>query len=184
MNHCYQSRNPLARTSPLRSIPLFQSASILLRAPAPVFAPVPEPVFAPGYVPPPPPSAEVLARRELECAEASLREYVWVYDFARREIGEANRTHSEALMHGTHVVSPAKPFTKERIRERKSYAFKMFNKRRGQLSAARKRVDAARIALGLPTLAVVEQRQVVAAEVRASKQRPVVSHLSTNRPVI
>ncbi len=171
----YQSRNPLARTSPLRSIPLFQSASILLRAAAPVYAPVPAPVFEPGYVPPPPPSAEKLAQRELANAEASLREYVRVYEGARREIGEANRTHSEALMLGTHVVMPAKAFTKERIRERKSYAFKMFNKRRGQLSAARRRVDAARIALGLPTLAVVERRQIVTAEVRASKQHRVVS---------
>ncbi len=174
----YQSRNPLARTSPLRSIPLFRPASILLRAPKPVFAPVPAPALDPSFVPLPPPSVEELARRELECAEASLREYVRVYDFARREIGEANRTHTTAVMAGKHVVMPAKPFTKERIRERKSAAFKLFNKRRGELSAARKRVDAARIALGLPMLAVVEQRQVVAAEVRASKQHPVVSHLS------
>jgi hypothetical protein len=70
-----------------------------------------------------------------------------------------------------HVVTPGLPIRKERVRELKSQACGLFNKRRGQLCAARRRVDAARIALGLPTLAAVADRQAVAADLQASKTR-------------
>jgi len=172
----YQTRNPIAATNPLRSIPLFQRASAVFgtswhdgtwNQPKP--AVVVELVAAPA-------PASVNPAAELANAEANLRAAVRVYDYARKEIGEANRTKTQETVCNGRVVIAALPFTPERIRQRKSGAFKLFNKRRGELAHARRRLDAARAALGLPVLAKVEDRQVVAAVVRASKQRPVVHH--------
>ena len=80
-----------------------------------------------------------------------------------------------------HVVMPAVRFSVERIRERKSYAFRLYNQRRGQVAVARRRVDAARAALGQPSLALVEERQVIATELRASKRpslQPIASAIT------
>ena len=128
-----------------------------------------EPVVAPA-------PASVNPAAELANAEANLRAAVRVYDYARKEIGEANRTKTQETVCNGRVVIAALPFTPERIRQHKSEAFKLFNKRRGELSHARRRLDAARTALGLPLLAAVDERRVVAAVIRASKQRPVVHH--------
>ncbi len=172
----YQTRNPLAACNPLRSIPLVQRASEVFgkswhdgtwNQPKP--AVVVKPVAAPALVP-------VNPAAELANAEANLRAAVRVYDYARREIGEANRTKTQETVCNGRVVIAALPFTRERIRQRKSEAFKLFNKRRGELIRARRRVDAARAALGLPALAAAVDRRAVAAVVRASKQRPVVQH--------
>jgi hypothetical protein len=58
----------------------------------------------------------------------------------------------------------------------------MFNKRRGELTRARRRVDAARAALGQPSLAVAEEHACTVKIVRASKQRPVHHHASVAAP--
>jgi len=178
----YQTRNPLAACNPLRSIPLMRRASAVFgrswhdgtwNQPKP--AVVVKPVAAP--VP-----ASVDPAAELANAEANLRAAVRVYDYARKEIGEANRTKTRETVCNGRVVIAALPFTPERIRQRKSAAFKLFNKRRGELTHARRRLDAARAALGLPVLATVEDRQASAAEVRANKQRPVVHHAIASVP--
>jgi len=70
------------------------------------------------------------------------------------------------------------------MRERKSAAFRLFNKRRGQVVAARRRVEAARAALNMPTLAAIEQRAATAAMVRASKRLPVHSIASQSPDAI
>jgi hypothetical protein len=139
-------------SNPLRSVPLLRPAAEVLGASwydgtwnQPKAEPVP--VAAAAAV------APVVAldpTRELRAAEAGLREAVRVYDFARRGIGEANATSTAAVLKLGEVVIPAKPYRPERIRERRSYAFRQFNKRRAQLLAARRRLDAARTALGLP----------------------------------
>ena len=172
----YQTRNPIAATNPLRSIPLMRRASEVFgkswhdgtwNQPKP--AVVVKPVAAPA-------PASVNPAAELANAEANLRAAIRVYDYARKEIGEANRTKTRETVCNGRVVIAALPFTSERIRQRKSDAFKLFNKRRGELTHARRRLDVARAALGLPVLATVEDRQASAAVVRANKQRPVVHH--------
>ena len=169
----YQTINPLARTSPLRSIPLLRPAWTLHRAPMPTFAHIPAPVFEQGrgefFVP----TAAALLTREMANAEAALREAVRVYDAARAGIGQANRTRTAAVVAGGRVVMPSLPFTVQRIRERKSAAFRLFNQRRSLLVGARRRVDAARAALGLPSLAAVQERHLVAVTLRVDKARPV-----------
>ncbi len=172
----YQTRNPIAATNPLRSIPLVQRASAVFgtswhagtwNQPKP--AVVVKPVAAPA-------PASVDPAAELANAEANLRAAIRVYDYARKEIGEANRTRTQETVCNGRVVIAALSFTPERIRQRKSEAFKLFNKRRGELIRARCRVDAVRAALDLPALAAAVDRRAVAAVVRASKQRPVVQH--------
>lgn len=64
-------------------------------------------------------------------------------------------------------------FSAARMRERGSYAFRLFNRRRVEIAAARRRVDTARAVLGLPALAVLEERAATKAAVRASKCVPV-----------
>ena len=173
----YQTRNPLARTNPLRSISFMRPASEVFGsawkdgafvAPA-IFAPAPAAVVAP-----------LDPVRELADAEAVLRDVVRVYDVARAGIGEANR-HTLPDPFPAFIRRQAGPFvpvrlSAERIRQRKSAAFSLFNKRRGELSRARRRVDAARAAFGQTSLAVVEERAAVAVVVRASKQALVVHH--------
>ncbi len=172
----YQTRNPIAATNPLRSIPLVQRASAVFgtswhdgtwNQPTPAVAV--KPVAAPA-------PASVNPAAELANAQANLRAAIRVYDYARKEIGEANRTKTRDTVCNGRVVIAALPFTPERIRQHKSEAFKLFNKRRGELSHARRRLDAAGAALGLPLLAAVDECRVVAAVIRASKQRPVVHH--------
>ncbi len=104
-----------------------------IAAPAPVAAPV----------------AIVDPARELRNALAGLKEAVRVYDFARGQIGEANRTASKPVMVNGTAAIPAKLYTREQRRARRSLAFREFNRRRAQLLAARRRLDAARLALGL-----------------------------------
>jgi hypothetical protein len=72
-------------------------------------------------------------------AQAGLREAVRVYDFARREIGQANRG-----IFCNHVI---KNITTERHLALRRAAFLLFNKRREQLAQARRRVIAAEAAL-------------------------------------
>jgi hypothetical protein len=171
----YQTRNLLAVHNPLRSIPMFQPASILIRLPMPTFAPSTAPVFAPYER-----SANDLLISELANAEAALRDVVRVYDAARAAIGEANRhtlpdTLPAFIRRQTGPFVPVR-LSAKRIRARKSAAFTMFNRRRGELSRARCQVDAARSALGLPSLAATEERAAIAVVVRASKHRGTVHH--------
>ncbi len=172
----YQTRNPIAATNPLRSVPLVQRGSAVFGTswhdgtwnqakPAVVVKPMAAP--APASVNP---------AAEMANAEANLRAAIRVYDYARKEIGDANRTRTQETVCNGRVVIAALPFTPERVRQRKSEAFKLFNKRRGELTHARRRLDATRAALGLPALAAAVDRRAVAAVVRASKQRPVVHH--------
>ncbi len=110
------------------------------RVPAvPVAAPAPVAV----------PATPVDPARELHSALAGLKEAVRVYDFARVQIGEANRTASKAVMVNGVAAIPAKPYTTEQRRARRSLAFREFNRRRAQLLAARRRLDAAQLAVGL-----------------------------------
>ncbi len=139
----YQTRNPLAVASPLRSMPTFRHPATVFGASwddgtwnQPKAAPLPE-TRAVAVAAPVDPS------RELLNAAAGLREAQRVYDAAREEIGEANRTRTEAMMVNGRVAMPARQFTPERMRERKSSAFRLFNKRRGQLAAAKRRLAAA-----------------------------------------
>jgi hypothetical protein len=176
----YQTANPRAETSPLRSMPLFRPAAQVFgsawhdgtwnqpKACAP-------PQAAPAA------AAPVDAHRELANAEAALRDAVRVYDAARAGIGEANRTSLPdtlpAFIRAQIVASggsvPIPRLTPDRIRARKSAAFRLFNQRRRELHTARRRVDAARAVLGLPSLTEIEARSVIATEGRASKRRPV-----------
>jgi hypothetical protein len=103
--------------------------------------PVPDAPVAPAPVDP---------VSELRNAEAGLREAVRVYNFARREIADANRSHTDAVIANGMIAIPAKPYTAERRRERRAAAFRLFNKRRAQLITARRRLDAVRLALDLP----------------------------------
>jgi hypothetical protein len=57
---------------------------------------------------------------------------------------------------------PALRFSPGRMRERKSNAFRLFNQRRGQITAARRRMEAARAAMGLPARMVHPMASVTA----------------------
>ena len=149
----YVEMNRKAAHNPLRTGPLYQH-------PAAVFGtsyydgtwnqPRPAPAPVPAEAPATAAAVALDPACELRCAEALMREAVRVYDFARKQIGEANRTHTAAVVKLGQIIIPARPFTAERIRENKRLAFVQFNQRRAQLLAARRRLDAARLALGLP----------------------------------
>ena len=125
--------------NPLRTIPMFQPASMLRRIQPPMLHPaplvLPRPAGRACHVP----SACELAQTVLANAQAGLREAVRVYDFARREIGQANR--------GVFCGHTIRNITAERRRALRRAAFVLFNKRRGQLLQARRRVAAAKLAL-------------------------------------
>lgn len=149
----YVEMNRKAAHNPLRIGPLYQHPAAVFgtsyydgtwNQPRPALPPVPAEAPATGA------SVALDPHRELQRAEALMHEAVRVYDFARKQIGEANRTHTVAVVKLGQVVIPAQPFTAERIRENKRLAFRTFNQRRAQLLAARRRLDAARLALGLP----------------------------------
>ena len=138
----YQTANPRAEASPLRSMPLFRPAAQVFgpawfdgtwnqpKAPAPVQA-------APAV------AAPADAHRELANAEAALRDAVRVYDAARAGIGEANRTilpdtlpaFIRAQIEAAGYPTPIRRLTPERVRARKSAAFRLFNQRRRELHA-------------------------------------------------
>ncbi len=140
----YQTRNPKAVHSPLRSMPLY-------RHPAAVFGTAwydgtwnqPKPAVV---VIPPTPAPPPLTLAE---AEAGLREAVRLYDHARHEIGLANARRRPALIIHGRIAAPAVEFTAERIKREKSYAFSRFNVVRGRLVRARKAAVAARAAAGV-----------------------------------
>ncbi len=67
-----------------------------------------------------------------------LKEVRRCYCFARAEIGEANRTVRKGVQY-----SPDRRLSPQRVRERKSYAFKLLNRRRRELNAAERRLVAA-----------------------------------------
>jgi hypothetical protein len=96
--------------------------------------------------------------RELEAADGALASAQRVYAFARAAIGDANRTSLAPVLCGGRVVSPATRLTAQRVRERKSDAFRLFNLRRGQLAAAKRRVAAARKAVA-PVVTVASTRR-------------------------
>ncbi len=138
----YQTRNPRAVASPLRSAVMNKPGWAVFgpswhdgtwsqpkAAPAPVQAAV---INLPPFCP----------SRELANAEAALREMRRCYVVARAGIGEANRTVIPGDRH-----APDRRLSPERVRERKSYAFKLLNRRRRELTAAERGVAAARIAL-------------------------------------
>lgn len=126
-------------TNPLRAIPMFQPASVLARMQHPTQHPAPPPLPRPAGHACHVPDARELAQTALLNAQAGLREAVRVYDFARREIGQANRG-----VFAGHII---KNITVERRRALRRAAFLLFNKRRGQLVQARRRVAAAELAL-------------------------------------
>jgi hypothetical protein len=158
-----------SETNPLASIPLFRPADPIMKP----FDPMPAAPMGPYTGPQLPPSEQELLRRELANAEAALAELVNTLRVARAGIGEANRTHTAPVMSGNRVLYPAQRFSAERMRERKSAAFRLFNKRRGQIAAARRRVEAARAAMKQPSLMFIEERAATAAAVRVSKRVPV-----------
>ena len=178
----YQTRNPLARTNPLRSMPLFRPAVSLVRAaPAPLCAPVSlaaDPDWSPRT--PVTLATRILDERELRNAEAALLDIMRAYAVARAGIGEANRRTLPDTLPAfiRRQVGPFVPvvLSADQVRARKSTAFSLFNKRRGELARARRRVDAARAVFAQPSLSFTEEQIAVAVAVRASKQRPVVRH--------
>ena len=125
--------------NPLRAIPMFQPASMLRQIAPPVQRSAPpvltRPVGHAAYVP----TARDLAQTELANAQAGLREATRVYDFARREIGQANR--------GMFCNRVIQNITAERRTVLRRAAFMLFNKRRAQLAKALRRVAAAELAL-------------------------------------
>lgn len=139
-------RTPGAEIGPLRSVPLARpvrepSAASLhpVAAPEPIVGPIP------GIAPP---SARELAERAVRNAEAGLREAEHRLSVARRGIGEANRTHTEGRFDRRgRVVTAPRPFTAERVRERKAAAFRFLNSRRVLVRDALRRVAEARAAL-------------------------------------
>lgn len=141
----YQARDPRAVMNTLRSTPLVRSISGLLDRPVHPVAPVAPLGGAIAGIAPPTPRE--LAERALRNAEAELRSAERTYTAARRGIGEANRTHTAGVMSRGRVLMPPRPFTPERIRERKSVAFRLLNQRRADLRAAMCRVAEARAAL-------------------------------------
>ena len=169
----------VSETNPLRSIPLFRPASTLRRAeprdwPDLATAAI-DSDFQPAHHPEP--TAQQRAERVLANAEAALLEALSCHAAARAGIGEANRTTLPDTL-PAFIRRQAGPFvpvrlTAERVRQRKSQAFRLFNQRRRELARARHAVDAARASLGLPSLAAVAERHETAAAVRASKRCPV-----------
>jgi hypothetical protein len=137
--HYVGTRTPRATHSPLRSIPMFQPASTLRQIQPLVQHPAPPVTVRPTGHACHVPDARELAQTALANAQAGLREAVRVYDFARREIGQANR--------GVFAGHAIKNITPERRRALRRAAFLLFNKRRGQLVQARRRVAAAELAL-------------------------------------
>ena len=125
--------------NPLHAIPMFQPASVLRQIAPPVRRPAALiQTAAPGrawHVP----TARELAQTALANAHAGPREATRVYDFARREIGQANRG-----IFCNHVI---KNITAERRTALRRAAFVLFNRRRGQLVQAQRRVAAAELAL-------------------------------------
>lgn len=105
----YRSRNPLAATAPLRSVPLY-------RHPAAVFGATwhdgtwnqPRPAPAAPVVMRPAMPATIEA--ELQAAAAVLREAEQCFATARRLLGEANRTRSADLVVAGRVVMPGRPY--------------------------------------------------------------------------
>ena len=159
-----------SQTDPLASIPLFRAAVSIMRPFEQAPASAGPMSFPTHYLPR---TEQQQREQDLANAEAMLAEAMRAFDAARAGIGEANRTSTAPVMSGVRVLMPALRYSPERMRERKSYAFRFFNQRRGQVAAARRRVEAARAALGLPTLASLEARAVTREAVRASKRVPV-----------
>jgi hypothetical protein len=104
---------------------------------------------APFVAPVAPAPVALDPQRELRAADVGIRDAVRVYDLARKEIGAANATRAVAMVKLGQVI-PSHPYTPERVHERQSAALKLFNRRRAQLIAARRRSDVARLALDLP----------------------------------
>jgi len=137
----YVMLNRRISNNPLLAVPL-------LRHPAAVFGtawhdgtwnqPKAEPI--PYLAPVVPAPVALDPGRELRVAGAGMRDAVRVYDFARKR--SARRTRRGPSL------PPA--CTPERISARQSATFTLFNKHRAQLIAARRRLDATRLALGLP----------------------------------
>ena len=125
--------------NPLRAIPMFQPSSALRHIQPPVQHPAPPVLVRPAghdaYVP----TARDLAQTGLANAQVGLREAVRVYDFARGQISEANR--------GMFCGRVIRDITAERRTALRRDAFVLFNRRRGQLVQALRRVAAAELAL-------------------------------------
>ncbi len=125
--------------NPLRAIPMFQPASVLARMQQPMQHPALPVMVRPAGHACHVPDARELAQTALLNAQAGLREAMRVYDFARRELGQANR--------GIFAGHTIRNITAERRRALRRAAFLLFNKRRGQLVQARRRAAAAELAL-------------------------------------
>ncbi|MBV9747456.1 MAG: hypothetical protein JO157_01460, partial [Acetobacteraceae bacterium] len=114
----------------------------------------PRPAPAPVRVEAPAPAAPVVLdpASELRNAEAAMIEAVRGYGFACKRLGEANRTHTAALRtpSGQVYAPPSLPIRPEVVREARRCAFRDLNRSRARMLAARRRLDAARLALGLP----------------------------------
>lgn len=142
--------------NPIRSVPLFRPASAVFGSPSlngrgPVFSPA---VLSQPLAPLEPSTRE-RAEHALRCAEARVRELRRCYVVAREGIAEANRTvlptslppaTVRAILAAGGTVE-AKRLSPERVRERKSAAFRLLNKRRAELKAAERALVAARAAL-------------------------------------
>ncbi len=126
-------------TNPLRALPMFQPASTLRQIQPPVQHPAPPVTVRLAGHACHVPDARELAQAVLANAQAGLREAMRVYEFARREIGQANR--------GVFAGYVIRNITADRRRALRRDAFRLFNKRRGQLVQARRRVAAAEASL-------------------------------------
>lgn len=150
--------------NPLRSIPLYQSAYIL--RPVSVVAFLVQPPSVSLW---PAPSAAELQRRELANAEAVLSEAVRVLVGARAMVEDARRKTTAPILVNGRQVGGGLPIAPERVRQRKAQARRMLSKRLAAMAVARGRVEAARAALGMPSLVEVEERAAKAAADEAAR---------------
>lgn len=131
----YQARDPRARINTLRSLPLLRPASAVFRAPvvAPVLAPAPV-----VHLVERPATALDLAQAALRLAEGARHNARLEYVAARRSIGASNRTSLPATR-----FSKVVQFSAAEVRQRRSVAFRHFNRSLAALRAADRQVAAA-----------------------------------------
>ncbi len=149
----YVEMNRKSAHNPLRTGPTYQSPAAIWgtafydgtwNQPRP--APVPEQGVAPCNTLP----VVLDPARELRNAEAAMRDAVRSYGFACKRLSDANRTRTPGLVKLGEVVIPSRPIRPEVVRQARSMAFRDLNQSRARMLAARRRLDAARLALGLP----------------------------------
>lgn len=135
----YQARDPRAQLNTLRSLPLYRPAAVVFGPVAgsviSVAAPIVRLVVQPA-------TALELAQAALRLAEGVRHNARLEYVAARRSIGAANRTSLPATR-----FSKVVQFTAAEVRQRRSVAFRHFNRSLAALRAADRQVAEAQAGL-------------------------------------